>query len=89
VFLLDSDAAVPRRLVDVDGRAVEAFRARLRDAGVLVRLFIDVGDLAGEVVVASCGATIMRRPARGHRDEVVRLTGKRDPPMSAAGLPTQ
>jgi Domain of unknown function (DUF4062) len=52
VFLLDPDAPVPRRLVDVDGRSVEAFRRRLRDAGVIVRMFTDAGDLGGAVLHA-------------------------------------
>jgi hypothetical protein len=52
VFLLDPDAPIPRRLVDVDGRAVEAFRRRLRDAGVIVRMFTDAGDLGGAVLHA-------------------------------------
>jgi WD40 repeat protein len=52
VFLLDPDAPVPRRLVDVDGRAVEAFRRRLREAGVVVRTFTDPGDLGGAVLHA-------------------------------------
>jgi hypothetical protein len=37
VFLLDEDPPVPRRLVDFDQTAVEAFRNRLRQAGVIVK----------------------------------------------------
>lgn len=35
VFLLDDDAPIPRRLVDRDATAVDAFRDRLRKAGVI------------------------------------------------------
>jgi WD40 repeat protein len=62
VFLLDPDAAIPRRLVDVDGRKVEAFRQRLLDAGVIVRMFTDAGDL-GEAVLHALGELRVRRGA--------------------------
>ncbi len=35
MFLLDENAPVPRALVDVDGRRVEQFRARVRSSGVV------------------------------------------------------
>src|SRR5215472_8961017 len=39
VFLLGEDAGVPAALADADRSAVEAFRRRLRDAGIQVREF--------------------------------------------------
>jgi WD40 repeat protein len=54
LFLLDEDATVPRRLVDVDGRRIERFRRRLRDSGLIVQTFATTGDL-GEAILHALG----------------------------------
>lgn len=49
VFLLSEDADVPAALTDVDRAAVDGFRRRLRDAGVLIREFSSDAGLELEV----------------------------------------
>jgi WD40 repeat protein len=81
VFLLDPDAPLPPRLVDVDRRAVEGFRRRLHDAGVIVRTFTDAGDL-GEAVLHALGELrALRETDRGTADE------RRGEATSAASRP--
>jgi WD40 repeat protein len=52
LFLLDEDAPMPPRLVDTDRAAVNAFRGRLRDAGVIVQEFTSTGGLEAAVLHA-------------------------------------
>src|SRR5215472_14232585 len=49
VFLLGEDADVPAALADADRGAVDGFRRRLRDAGLLVREFSSDAGLELEV----------------------------------------
>jgi hypothetical protein len=49
VFLLESDAAVPARLIDPDRGTVEEFRGRLRGAGLVIRYFTSADRLELEV----------------------------------------
>src|SRR5262249_16341452 len=100
VFLLDQDAAVPTRLVDMDRRSVEGFRQRLRDAGVIVKTFTDAGGL-GEAVLHARGELRQQREAAvDPSGAVISPTrrpwavpapagpgvDRREPPADAAGL---
>src|SRR6266542_817284 len=49
VFLLDEAASLPISLADADRSAVEGFRQRLRDAGLVVRSFTSCDGLELEV----------------------------------------
>ncbi|HEY9244622.1 MAG TPA: DUF4062 domain-containing protein, partial [Streptosporangiaceae bacterium] len=49
VFLLADDSQVPRDLIDADRGAVDAFRHRLRAAGLIVREFTSAANLELEV----------------------------------------
>jgi tetratricopeptide (TPR) repeat protein len=49
VFLLEDPAGLPAGLADADPRAVDGFRGRLRDAGLVVRGFGSPGGLELEV----------------------------------------
>ncbi len=62
VFLLSEDAPLPPRLVDRDRAAVDRFRARLQDAGVVVQMFTTPGDL-GEAVLHALYEARCRRSA--------------------------
>jgi WD40 repeat protein len=50
VFVLDEEVCLPPRLVDADRSAVEGFRARLRRAGVVVKVVCTPAEL-GEAVL--------------------------------------
>ncbi|WP_239312521.1 DUF4062 domain-containing protein, partial [Frankia sp. Cj3] len=52
VFLLDPDAALPRRLIDIEGAPIEDFRQRLCNSGIIVQMFTDPGDLNGSALHA-------------------------------------
>ena len=49
VFLLDKAAGLPPGFADADSAVVEAFRQRLRDAGLIVRAFTSDADLELEL----------------------------------------
>ena len=49
VFLLEGTAGLPPGFADADSAAVEGFRQRLRDAGLMVKAFTSVADLELEM----------------------------------------
>jgi tetratricopeptide (TPR) repeat protein len=63
VFLLDDTAGLPPGLADVDRGAVEGFRQRLRDAGLVVRGFTSDASLELEVFHALTDVTGSARSA--------------------------
>jgi hypothetical protein len=64
VFVLAEDVAMPRTLVDRDGGAVDAFRERLRSAGVVVRTVTTPVDL-GEAVLHALYEERLNQVGRG------------------------
>jgi tetratricopeptide (TPR) repeat protein len=73
VFLLDDTAGLPPRRADADRGAVEGFRQRLRDAGLVVRGFTSDASLELEVFHALTDVTGKARPALplGRHGEVI------------------
>ena len=63
VFLLDGTGDLPGVLADADRAAVEGFRQRLRDAGLMVRGFASETGLELEVFHALTDLAWSRRPA--------------------------
>jgi WD40 repeat protein len=61
VFVLGEDVAVPYSLVDKDSAAVDAFRERLRNAGVIVKTVGSPAEL-GEAVLHALYELRSRRP---------------------------
>ncbi|GAA4505063.1 hypothetical protein GCM10023191_060290 [Actinoallomurus oryzae] len=52
VFLLDEDFPLPPRLIDADRSAIDDFRGRLSDAGIVIDTFTSAEDLTGKVLHA-------------------------------------
>ncbi len=50
LFLLDDSTPIPRRLIDVDGRAVEAFRERIRGMGAVSKTFSSPSDVTDAIL---------------------------------------
>uniref|UniRef100_UPI001040E4CF DUF4062 domain-containing protein n=1 Tax=Protofrankia symbiont of Coriaria ruscifolia TaxID=1306542 RepID=UPI001040E4CF len=84
VFLLDPDAAIPRRLVDVDGRPIEDFRQRLCGADLIVRMFTDTGDLGGAVLHA-LGELRAQQSVRNRTGDSVSMTRRPQMVPAATG----
>src|SRR5215831_2521452 len=80
VFLLDDGAGLPGGLADPDRGAIEAFRQRLRGAGLLVRGFDSAASLELEVLLAlqnlpaSVTPNAPVKAALTSQDEEMRLT---------------
>jgi HEAT repeat protein len=55
IFFLDEDAPLPRRLVDGDPTRIDAFRERLRNAGVMVKTFASAVGLEKDLFQALVG----------------------------------
>ncbi|WP_374212900.1 DUF4062 domain-containing protein, partial [Frankia sp. CiP3] len=73
VFLLDPDAALPRRLIDVEGAPIEDFRQRLCNSGIIVQMFTDPGDLNGLALHALNDL----RNRKGRNDHLVPQSARR------------
>ncbi len=52
VFLLDEDAPIPRRFVDLDPRKIDDFRARLQRAGLITATFTTPAELGHAIYKA-------------------------------------
>ena len=64
VFLLDESAPIPPTLLDENRDAINAFRSRLRAAGLIVKTFHTASDLELRIFQALCesGCTSRARP---------------------------
>jgi WD40 repeat protein len=65
VFLVDQPSRVPRRLVDPDRRAIDGFRRRLLDAGLIVRFVTGPADLGAAVLHALYEIQLTQLKAEG------------------------